>query len=156
MIKISNVIIIINSWAQWYKHIIIIPNYLIIISNSSGSSASYLSLLVGGSTANYYGGIIGTNSITGAVANAAINNQARWIYAGWVDGNVVDMQVNLNAPFLSKQTFIKGQFFTDNTGFAMAGKHNVAASYTSFTIAPINAGVTMTGGTIYVYGYGAS
>jgi hypothetical protein len=131
-------------------------NYLIVISGGVGSSSSYNSLLLGASTASYFGGIVGTNAISGAVANAAINNQARWIYAGWVDTSVLSFNCTLINPFLSKFTLVNGQFFTDNTGFNLAGRHQVATSYTSFTIAPINAGVTMTGGTIYVYGYGAS
>jgi len=64
------------------------------------------------------------------------------------------LNCDISSPFLSKYTFISGNYVSDSNAGAVQGVHKVATSYTGFTLTP--AAGTMTGGTIYVYGYGAS
>jgi hypothetical protein len=67
------------------------------------------------------------------------------------------ISLDLYRPFESAQTgftasandFITGGFYVTNSGYLAN-----TTSYTAFTIAPGTG--TITGGTIYVYGYGAS
>jgi hypothetical protein len=62
--------------------------------------------------------------------------------------------VDVFNPFLSAATLSIGQGVGPNNPTLRFGQDTATASNTGFTITP-NAG-TLTGGTIYVYGYGQS
>jgi hypothetical protein len=63
----------------------------------------------------------------------------------------------LSQPFMTKATFIRGQYASIGGGSgSYAGVLDNSTSYTGFTITCNTALRTMTGGTIYVYGYGAN
>jgi hypothetical protein len=64
------------------------------------------------------------------------------------------MNVDLLDPFLAKFTTYSGGYVSSLEAGAGGGIHKSATSFTGFTITPSIG--TYTGGTIYVYGYGAS
>jgi hypothetical protein len=129
--------------------------YKIVISGGVASTGSYLQLQLGASAASYCGGIVGYNDSTSVIVSGGMRSISSWIYAGWSGVNNIALDCTLINPFLAKYTTISGQYYTDQANsFNLAGRHEVATSYTAFTLTPV--GGTLTGGTIYVYGYGAS
>jgi hypothetical protein len=61
------------------------------------------------------------------------------------------MNAEIGSPFLNRWTSIFSFRGVAGTSDMLSGVHQVASSYSSFTITP-NGG-NITGGTIYVYGY---
>jgi hypothetical protein len=60
----------------------------------------------------------------------------------------------LQNPFLAKYTVVTANTNYDGGYFTYGGQHKVATSYTDITIGTGSG--TLTGGTVYVYGYGVS
>jgi hypothetical protein len=128
-------------------------DYRVMYMGGTGSGASSMSLTLTGSTASYYAAVTGAN-YTGGTSSINDNNASSWSFAGIVTTNFNSLDVNLYGPFLTRRTGmqISGRvdMRTDGASFIGGGWHNVAASYTGFTIASSQ---NMTGGTIRVYGY---
>lgn len=131
-------------------------NYRVVISGGSVTGAGgILSLSLGASTTAYYNTLVYGNTWASPTATgAATNNSAAWNYAGFADANQMHFNCDISSPFLTKYSFMSGNYISDSNAGAVQGVHKVATSYTGFTVSI--AGGTMTGGTIYVYGYGAS
>jgi hypothetical protein len=133
-------------------------NYRIIISGGSPSADTYLKLQLGASATGYYGSMWYNTAYTSTTLTIANNNNTTsWEFAG--EGHVsqfIAMNVDLLGPNLAKYTRMGTNFaFQSNSGIGIYnGYHRVATAYTGFTVTPISG--TLTGGTIYVYGYGAS
>jgi hypothetical protein len=90
------------------------------------------------------GNVTGTNDI----------NNIAWQTAGRVSGNYLSMNVNLFSPNLVDQTTFTStwtQASTGGLGSSNNGFLNDTTQYTAFTLLPATG--TITGGTIYVYGY---
>jgi hypothetical protein len=132
-------------------------NYKIIVSGGTSSANGYLNLSLTGSATGYSMFMIYGQFASNTVEGAGISNVSNWNYAGGMQGSqYLYMNCELMAPFLAKYTRISALAAAQthvNTGTA-TGVHAVATSYTGFTIVPSTG--TLTGGTIYVYGYGAS
>ena len=132
-------------------------NYKIIISGGSCSANGYLKLNLTGSTTGYSMFMIYGSFASNTVEGAGLSNQASWDYAGGMQsGQYLYMNAEIMTPFLAKYTRLSSLATAQthvNTGTA-TGVHAVATSYTGFTVTPSTG--TITGGTIYVYGYGAS
>ena len=130
-------------------------NYKIIISGGTASANGYLKLNLTGSTASYSMFMIYGSFASNTVEGAGLSNTASWDYAGGMQsGQYLYMNAELMTPFLSKYTRLSSLATAQthvNTGTA-TGVHAVATSYTGFTVTPSTG--TITGGTIYVYGYG--
>jgi hypothetical protein len=107
-------------------------------------------MVLGASVAGYYIGLQYVTYSTSLVAGASGNNAASWSYAGEASPGKTSINIDLLSPFLAKNTVISGSYAGSVAGF-IAGYHDVATSFTAFTISV--AGNTMTGGTITVYGY---
>jgi hypothetical protein len=130
-------------------------NYKILISMGVGSAAdASLSLQLGSNTAGYYMAAAYVKYSTSAVTGAATNNGSNWFRACHISTGGVVGNIDIMSPFLTKFT----SFASDNIQFLAGGEygkqggwHNSATSFTDFTLIP-NTG-TITGGTIYVYGY---
>ena len=130
-------------------------NYKVIVSGSTGTASAELRLTMTGSTSNYlyqlaYATYGGTSTLSlGSAAGSYFD------YAGNVGPNSCSVNFDLNSPNLTKHTILCNAGYTSSgaTGVT-SGIHQVATAYTGFTLT-LSAG-TMTGGTIYVYGYGAS
>jgi hypothetical protein len=127
-------------------------NYKIVINGGATSAQTSISLVLGSSAGSYYGAYIYASYITGAVLGAAINDAASFIYAGGADINYINCNIELQHPFVAKFTTIQALTiaYANNRGTAI-GEHEVASSFTAFTLAPFTG--TLTGGTITVYGY---
>jgi hypothetical protein len=128
-------------------------NYKIMICDGVSSTTQGIALQLGASTTGYYGGLTLTAYNGGAVSGTGDNNQSSFRYVGVGSANTNHMDATVNGPFLAKRTTISSLYSvpaTGQSGGSYAGFHDVATSYTAFTV---SVGGTMTGGTIRVYGY---
>jgi hypothetical protein len=131
-------------------------NYKIIYTGGVGSTSGQP--MSGGfpaSGANYYNSLIFcsySNTTVGAVNN---NNTAAWTFLGYATSSHAFLNVDVLSPFAAKTSAFSAshmQSFTGGAAGTNTGFHNVATSYSSFFLTPVSG--TLTGGTIYVYGYG--
>jgi hypothetical protein len=108
-------------------------------------------LQLGSVTTGYYSNYIYAPYAGGSVVCAANNNGANFPYAGIADTVNLNAQIEINSPYLAKQKMISSTYYdAANTGRAQ-GQCSDQNSQTTFTISLASG--TMTGGTIYVYGY---
>jgi len=127
-------------------------NYRIIYTGGSASTQTGLNLTLGASGASYFHNLFYSLYTGGGIQLLNYNNQSSFVYAGAMDSNQNAFAAfDLYEPFVARSTRISSQWMqTDSSGFS-AGVHKVNASYTSFTLTAQTG--TLTGGTIYVYGY---
>jgi hypothetical protein len=132
--------------------------YKIVVTGGVGSTPVALTAQLGNggtfSTANYgtflwfitFGGSTGVST----TSTASGFDNSGYMTTGWIDASY-----DIINPFLAKETILKnGSWnFASGTGF-FTGRHQVATSYADFKLVALSG--NMTGGTIYVYGYGAS
>ena len=129
-------------------------NYKIIYDGGSHSSSAALNLQLGSTTSGYYYAYVFNqyNATTPAGGGSTTGANFDSIGRGSTNGN--NLACDLYGPFLSKRTGVKylGMDYLA-TGFNVNGTGflNDTTSYTAFTI--VTPGGSMTGGTIYVYGY---
>ena len=129
--------------------------YAIMISDGVASTNAGLRLQLGATTTGYYNNTIGISAGAGVFGGNDFNI-ANFNNAGQANTSQISLNLFLTNPFLSKVTAMTSQ----STGstvtspiFAVSGGQlNNTLSYTDFTISPSTG--TLTGGTIYVYGYG--
>jgi hypothetical protein len=128
--------------------------YRIIWTGGTCSASQELTLQLGGITSGYesllmYGAFGSNGAIQGVNGGGA-----QWGYAGGGSTSGAMLDVEVWNPFQTKRKWGKGQFqalVTGNNGLVTL-MCSSTASATSFTIA----NGTLTGGTIYVYGYGTN
>jgi hypothetical protein len=129
-------------------------NYKIVIAGGLGSTTNVMGLKLGAATTGYYSGAVFT-AFGSAAASARINNNAAsWLYISFFTGSSISFNVELTNPFLAKNTLLNfwyNDVRAGGEGGAGSGFLNDSTSYTDFTITPASG--TLTGGTIYVYGY---
>jgi hypothetical protein len=127
-------------------------NYRIIWNGGTGSVDNELRIQMGATTTGYYYNNFGTSWTTTFVGGGSPGSGNRWEGAGTIITTTgAHLDVEINNPFASSRTIGKGSQV--NTGSARTTMFmlNNTTSYTDFTISP-QVG-TLTGGTIYVYGY---
>ena len=128
-------------------------NYLITISDGGGSTNSNTQMTLGSTSAGYY--MAGTYfSNTSATVNGNNINNGAWWVASYYSTTAHSGHINLQSPFLSKNTTINSVLIGANSSNYVAnyiGFLNNTTSYTAFTLTA--AGGTMSGGEIRVYGY---
>ena len=132
-------------------------NYKIIINGGVSSVDCYLGLKLGASATAYYEFLIYGSFAASTVLGGNTNNGSSWLTTGdGVGSQSLFMNIDLLNPFLAKYTrYGTNMGYQAGTGSGVAGGiHRVATSYTGFTVTPSSG--TLTGGTIYVYGYGKS
>ena len=127
-------------------------NYLITVSGGAGSQNSELNIRFGSVTTGYFSSYIFTawnNTVSADSSKTAIRIQ----YVGGMGTDGIQANIQVNSPFLSKntRTFAGGFGDTGNYVGVASGLYPATTSFTSFILSP-SAG-TMTGGTIRVYGY---
>ena len=128
--------------------------YKITVSGGVGSAIGGLGLKLGATATGYYAGLVAITYSSATTDLAANNNATSWTFAGRTTTDSIWANFELNAPFLSKNTFVSAPAQNPSTGGsagAMAGFLNNTTSYTDFTLTPASG--TLTGGTIRVYGY---
>jgi hypothetical protein len=137
----------------------IYENYKIIVSGGVASANTGFNLKLGSTVTGYYGGIAAVTYSSGAVAGGSDSNQSSFRYQGDADTTTISYAVDVFSPYLAKKTTIQANKTSFNTaGYAGTynGFLNNTTSYTDFTFIVEGGGVTITGGTIYIYGYGIS
>jgi len=128
-------------------------NYKIILSGGVGSAnpeVIYFSL--GATATGYYSARTG-RTWGNADGGNALSNAAYW-YAGGITTSALSLNMELFNPFVADETwFTSSYIYVNTTGQTMngGGMLNNTTSYTAFTMTPGSG--TITGGTIYVYGY---
>lgn len=129
--------------------------YKIIVSGGvSSQTVTNIALKLGASTTGYYSNTYYTAVTSTTVSNAGTNNGSSWIYGGLAGTTAIEVSLDLINPYLAKYTILQNGIYCDPSALGYGttnGSHNVATSYTDFTLTP-GAG-TLTGGTIRVYGY---
>ena len=128
-------------------------SYQVIINGGLGSSGSaYLDLKLTGSGSNYTWGIT-YNAYNATTTSDGGTSATGARFCGNITSTILHLNCEILNPFLPKVTFFSSKLNAQISGFhnSLETTNN---SYTGLTITP-TAG-TLTGGTIYVYGYGAS
>jgi hypothetical protein len=125
-------------------------NYKIIVTGGVGSTGANMGMTLGASTTGYYT-VVNQTTYGSSSADYSSNNSSSFPYVGYSDTNSLRVNIDLLQPFATKYTQFLGQFSTATVSGYVSGLHQVATSYTGFTLTP--SGGTITGGTIKVYGY---
>jgi hypothetical protein len=130
-------------------------NYLIKISGGAHATggSQFLGFRLGASPSGVNSTLVYAPFAGGAVLNAHTSNGTVFNYAGSAQTSGLNATISVNSPFLAKQSMVEAAFFDDNNSGRMTGVLNNTTSYTEFTISTSGG---MTGGTIYVYGFGIS
>lgn len=128
--------------------------YKIVVSGGAATGTAQISMRLGASATEYYGTLIYANYTGSGLAAAGNNNATSWSWAGIAGSNSIDCMIDLNNPFLTKPSSMRATYFDATSSGSTVSYHNSNVSYTAFTLFS-NSG-NWTGGTIYVYGYGAS
>jgi hypothetical protein len=131
-------------------------NYKIIVNGGVGSATTAVALKLGASTTTYNEFLIYGNYSSAVVGGAAQSTSPHFGWAGGCGANGIYLNVDLQSPFLAKYTRMgtSQAYIGETETGTVSGIHKTATSYTDFTITPTSG--TLTGGTIYVYGYGIS
>jgi hypothetical protein len=133
-------------------------NYKIVYTGGVGSATQTINMILGATVTGYWENRLYT-TFSSATPTATINtNAAAWNYAGLTAANGAQLNMDLMQPFLAARTHYFGNYIAmigasgerANTG----GYLDNTTSYTGFTLTPASG--TLTGGTIYVYGYGTN
>lgn len=126
-------------------------SYKIIYTGGATSAACDLTFQLSGLTTGYYGFLI-YGAYDSATVSGYNQNNGGSFYFGGGDANYTNGAIELDNPYLSKQTIARSQPLTSDKLFgSYAGRQGSTSSATGFVIGT-TAG-TMTGGTIRVYGY---
>jgi len=130
-------------------------NYKILITGGAGSVSNIiLRLQLGSVTTGYYSNFIYAPYAAGSVLSVANNNGANFNYCGNADATSLNANIDVNGPFLTEQKMLSATYYDTASTGRTQGILASSTSITDFTI--ITSTGTLTGGTIYVYGYGIS
>ena len=129
-------------------------NYRIIWTGGSQNSGSVINLKLGSSTTAYYNILVfGGNYTTPTAQGVARDNGANFSWVGFGESNYAYVDCDLFQPYLAKYTTIRHSYASTSNAGNGSGVHKIASSYSDFTLSPDSGGVTMSGGTIRIYGY---
>lgn len=132
-------------------------NYKILVSGGAGSTGASFDLIIGAANTGYYNAGCFMTYLGGAPTTTAQSNAAFFSQCGFFSTTSLHADISLNGPFLNEQTILTAvahQNQTTGVSLFNGGYLNNTTSYTDFTL---RAGAgNITGGTIYVYGYGTS
>jgi hypothetical protein len=126
---------------------------IVIAGGGVGSTAMQLRLQLGASTTGYSMAGMFVDFTPFAVASGN-SSQANWSLIGFGNANILSLNCELVDPGRASFTKMFASRVATDSFTQHGGIHAVATAYTDFTITPSTG--TITGGTIYVYGYGAS
>ena len=130
-------------------------NYRIVISGGTASASDAISFTFTGTATQYYS-VFSYSTYTPATASAVTqNNTASFNYLGFANTTGLSMNLDVFNPFATKYTQVNGGCAGESYAGQTSGINKTSTSHTGFTISHSGGG-TFTGGTIYVYGYGAS
>jgi hypothetical protein len=134
-------------------------NYKIIISGGVGSGSSGLHMQLGATTSGYY--TVGlyqyAHTGVGAISTDKLANYSEFVGMGNCSVNSIGSNIEVNSPYLTKPTTVSNNDIrclnSDANAEFYRGFVDNTTSYTDFKIFCGSGGITMTGGTIKVYGY---
>jgi hypothetical protein len=132
-------------------------NYLIKVSGGVASGNISLNLTLGSTTSDYYFG--GSNQQYGSTSiNANVgNNTSSFESVVYGSTNALSGQIFLDMPQTAKRTVARWQATGTSTTYFRNDSHGFLNNNTQYTAFTLTTGSgTITGGTIYVYGYGIS
>jgi hypothetical protein len=135
-----------NAFSSTYDH------YLIQVSGGAVSTQNELRLQMSGTTSGYYYQLIYGTWSTGTISGEGSKTATEWLYTGMGATNGLVMSCTVFEPNLPTRTRIVAPYFgfTGDVGH-VHGQLDNATQYTDFVIKTSTG--TITGGTIYVYGY---
>lgn len=128
--------------------------YKIVLNGGVASAPVDIGCQLGATTTGYYSTRVRA-TYAGATTNTGSANGANFVTGAVGSASVISSNFDLQNPFNSEETLIYGSFIytaTDGSAGITAGYLNNTTSYTDFTLV-VPGGTTITGGTIYVYGY---
>lgn len=131
-------------------------NYKILLNGGVASTNNILRFSLDGITGSVYTDM--RMGVTSAGASSVQNqvNGTNFSFSGSGDTGVLRVNLDVNGPFLAKGKMVQNPFFDTASG-TISQHVGIVASTTSATAFTLTASTgTMTGGTIYVYGYGLS
>jgi hypothetical protein len=128
-------------------------NYKILINGGAGSQSASLHMQLGATTSGYKFALGYMTYTGGTLASySSSGGQSKFLDLGNMSTATLMLNVDLQSPFLAKQTSMTTASPQTNSFTVWGGGSQESnTSFTGFTIST-GAG-TMTGGTIYVYGY---
>jgi len=126
-------------------------NYQIVVSGGAPSGAGTNLELTLGATATGYYSQLNYATYNNTPAAAGVANTTKFTYAGSGYSGGLAMSCFVGSPNLAKATVVGAPLMSDGFGGNFNGILQNATQYTAFTITSSNG--TLTGGTIYVYGY---
>jgi hypothetical protein len=131
-------------------------NYKIMWVNGTGSTVALVNLTLGSTTTGYYSAGFFIPYTGGGSSLNQNNNGSSWSNVAVVDSgaNYGHFSCNLYSPNVARKTVIDGNYVYVSGTYSYGGYLDGTTQYTAFTLTPASG--TITGGTIYVYGYGAS
>jgi hypothetical protein len=129
-------------------------NYLVTITGGVSSANGSMSFQMNNSTGSTY-------SVAGEYGNFNVNAgvtyspaaSTKWVDCILIGTSAYSANIYLASPFLSKPTFGTTDTQSQVSFYNFNLLETSSTSNTGFTIAPVTGGVTLTGGTIRVYGY---
>lgn len=131
-------------------------NYLITITGGAGSASSGLNIQFGSTATGYYSWELYGSYSSNTVNGYGQSNTTSVADFGCTTANGHTAVAHVLSPNLAARTSFNTAFAELDTIFYAGWKNgflNNNTQYTAFTIFPGTGGVTMTGGTIRVYGY---
>jgi hypothetical protein len=129
-------------------------NYRITYTGGVGSGSASIQMRLGSTATGYYSQLVyaAYASPIPPVSNVPDNNNAQWSYVGANSTTMPRIEMELNNPFQSVRTQMKGSYVDTTLSGNFAGFLDNTTSYTGFTIFG-GLSTTLTGGVIRVYGY---
>ena len=128
--------------------------YRIIVAGGTGSTNDNIAIKLTGSGSNYSWSLIYVDYGSTTPAGGSAINSANVSFVGYNHSSVgKSLVVDVVNPFLTTYTTFHANTVGNTLAGISNGIHKASTSYTGFEIVT---SASMTGGNIYVYGYGAS
>lgn len=129
-------------------------NYRIVISNGVTSSNGSLYMQLNNQTGNFYQHY----GYYGNFGNATLNGYGPGFGPSWTDAGIgattgYMVTMDICGPNIATPTFATTWTVSAATMYHFGLRETSSAQHTGFTFGATNVGVTLTGGTIRVYGY---
>jgi hypothetical protein len=110
-----------------------------------------MAVTLGSTTTGYYAGF-NYVSYGGGASSSSNNNSASWSFIGSCTVVAPFLNMDVFQPNLAVETFMTFNRVGDTLAGTGGGYVNNSTQYTAFTMTPAG-GNTLTGGTVFVYGY---